>query len=111
MLAAACGVMDGSKASTFEAMLTVGIGGRIHTRVDAEDGPKFPTGGRAAPAVLETQPAIAGPVPTVSVTVGVEPSARPAAGCGLWVDRPAATGMHPTKNMATAKPPGKRQPR
>src|ERR1700686_5812122 len=83
ILAADWGVMEGSKDCTFEAMLTAGIGGRIHTRAEPETDPELLGGGRAADAELETQPAIAGPAPTDSATVGVEPSASPAAGSGL----------------------------
>src|SRR5882672_7161334 len=111
ILAAACGVMEGSNAITFEAMLTEGMDGRIQTRADAELGAEFPAGGSAKIALSETHPATAGPVPTVRVTVGVDPSASPAAASGPWVDRSAATGMEPTSNIATAKPTGNRQPK
>src|ERR1700730_1872272 len=91
-------------------MVTSGIGGRIHSSADAETGPELPGGGRAAVAELETQPPMAGPAPTVSASVGVDPSASPAAGTGLWVDRSAATGRVPTNSRATASAAGRRQP-
>src|ERR1700682_6725762 len=92
-------------------MVTVGIVGRIHSCADAEAGPEFGGGGRAVPAAVDTQPATAGPAPTVSFSVGVVPSASPAAGSGLWVDRSAATGRVPTNSSATASAAGRRQPR
>src|SRR5882762_3718705 len=94
--------MDGSNAFTFEAMLTAGIGGSIHTRAEAEPGPELPAGGRAELALSENHPAGAGPSPTVRVTVGVEPSARPAAVSGPCVARSADTGMAPRPTTATA---------
>src|SRR3979490_2472258 len=104
ILAATFGVIDGSNEVTFDPTLTVGIRGSIHTRDDAATGTEFPTGGKAAPALVETQLAIAGPpVPTVSWTVGKEPSASPAAGAGLWVDRSAATGRAPAHTRAGAR--------
>src|SRR2546430_9728084 len=91
-------------------MVTSGIDGRIHTCADAEAGPEVLGGGRAAAAELETQPPMAGPAPTLSARVGVDPSASPAAGSGLWVDRSAATGRVPTNSSATARAAGRRQP-
>src|SRR2546428_382603 len=61
ILAATCELMDGSKELTFEATLGDGIDGRIHTRADAEAGPAFAGGGRAASALVDAQPAIPGP--------------------------------------------------
>src|SRR5260370_16861042 len=78
ILAATCELMDGSNELTFDATLGAGIDGRIHTRADAEAGPEFAGGGRAAPALLDAQPAIPGPAPTVSVIIDVQPSASPA---------------------------------
>src|SRR5437868_15375327 len=92
-------------------MVTLGIGGRIHSCADAEAGPEPLGGGRAAAAELETQPPMAGPAPIVATRVGVDPSASPAAGSGLWVDRSAATGRVPTNSSATARAAGRRQPR
>src|SRR5437667_12710285 len=83
---------DWSKALTFEATVTVGMDGRIHTGADAAAGPELVGGGSAAPAELTTQPPMAGPAPTASARVGGDPDARPAAGAGLWVDRSATTG-------------------
>src|ERR1700687_4912313 len=111
IFAAVCGVMDGSKAFTFDAMVTAGMGGRIQTWAVAATGARSPEVGKAVPAVLDTQPPMAGPLPTVSVTAGGEPPASPEAGCGPCVDRSAATGTQPTKNMAATKPTGSRQPR
>ena len=91
---------------TFEAMLTVGMGGRIHTRPEPDPDPEFAGGGKAAAAELDTQPAMAGPDPTVSATVGVEPSVSPAAGSGLCVEISAATGMAPRQMTATARAAG-----
>src|SRR6202165_6385641 len=90
-LSAFCGA-DLSKAITFGAMVTLGIVGRIHSCADAEAGPEFGGGGRAVPAAVDTQPATSGPAPTVSFSVGVVPSASPAAGSGLWGDRSAGAG-------------------
>src|SRR5438132_714078 len=100
---------DWSKALTFEATVTVGMDGRIHTGADAAAGPELVGGGSAAPAELTTQPPMAGPAPTASARVGVDPSARPAAGSGLWVDRSAATGTVPANTRATASAAGRRQ--
>src|ERR1700682_2772191 len=61
---AAFRVADWSNARTFDATVTVGIVGRIHSCADAGAGPEFPGGGRAAPAELETQLPMAGPAPT-----------------------------------------------
>src|SRR5258708_34172936 len=97
-LAAYCGVMPGLNAVTFEAMLGAGTAGRTHTRADPETGARFPTGGSAAEASLEIQSAVAGPLPTLSGTVGVEPSASPAAGCALGVPRSGAIATHPTQS-------------
>src|SRR6202521_4188492 len=97
---------DWSNALTFDATVTVGIGGKIHSCADAEAGPEFPGGGRAAPAELETALPMAGPAPTVSASVGVAPSASPAAGSGLRVDRSAATGRVPTNSKARASAAG-----
>src|SRR5260370_11424463 len=74
ILAATCELMDGSNELTFDATLGAGIDGRIHTRADAEAGPEFAGGGSAAPALVDAQPAIPGPAPTVRVMIGVEPS-------------------------------------
>src|ERR1700730_11413068 len=106
---AAFPVVDLSKATTFGATLTVGIVGRIHTGAEAEAGPELLGGGGAAPAELETQPPMAGPAPTASASVGVDPSASPAAGSGLCVERSAATGRVPTNIRATASATGSRQ--
>src|SRR5436305_12171271 len=90
-------------------MVTSGIGGRIHSRADAEAGPEPLGGASAAAAELETQPPIAGPAPMVSARVGLDPSASPAAGSAVCADRSAATGRVPTKSRATASAAGKRQ--
>src|SRR2546429_666331 len=90
-------------------MVTLGIGGRIHSWADAEAGPEPLGGGSAAAAELETQPPMAGPAPMVATRAGVDPSASPAAGSGLWVDRSAATGRVPTRTRATASAAGRRQ--
>src|SRR5437879_11898710 len=90
-------------------MVTPVIDGRIHTCADAEAGPEVLGGGRAAAAEFETQPPMAGPAPTLSASVGVDPSARPAAGSGLWVDRSAATGTVPANTRAMASAAGRRQ--
>src|SRR6266576_3955390 len=92
ILAACFDVIPGSKLFTFDAMFTLGMAGSNQTRADAEVGAVFPAGGRAAPAVSETHTAVAGPLPVVSVIFGVEPSGSSANGCGLRVDRSAATG-------------------
>src|SRR2546430_17509361 len=84
-------------------MVTSGIDGRIHTCADAEAGPEVLGGGRAAAAELETQPPMAGPAPTLSASVGVDPSASPAAGSWLWGDRSAGTGKGATNNRPTAR--------
>jgi len=81
-VAAFC-VKDPSKSLTFDAILGVGIGGRIHKRAEAEVGPADPTGGRAEPAAVDTQLAVAGPAPTTSGMVWKVPSGRSANGCGL----------------------------
>src|SRR3979490_2419868 len=106
MAAADCGVIPGSKAITLEAMVTVGMGGRIQTRVDPVTEPELFGGGKAEEAELETQLAMAGPEPTESGIAGNEPSARPAAGSGLWVETSAATGTLPIKRTATARAAG-----
>src|SRR6202162_5759298 len=94
---------------TLGARVTVGIVGRISSCADAEAGPEFRGGGRAAPAAVDTQLAVPGPAQTVRGRVGVDPSASPAAGTGLWLERSAATGMVPTKSRATASTAGRRQ--
>src|ERR1700694_3109349 len=94
---------------TFEAMLTVGMGGRIHTRPETDPDPEFAGGGKAAAAERDTQAAMDAPEPTVSATVGVEPSVSPAAGSGLCVEISAATGMAPRQMTATARAAGTRQ--
>src|ERR1700719_1172445 len=94
---------------TLGARVTAGIVGRMYSWADAEAGPEFRGGGRAAPAAVDTQLAMSGPAPTVGGRVGVDPSASPAAGTGLWVERAAATGMVPTKSRPTASAAGRRQ--
>src|ERR1700682_65274 len=94
---------------TLGATVTVGIVGRRYSCADAEAGPEFRDGGRAAPAAVDTQLAMSGPAPTARGRVGVDPSASPAAGTGLWVERSAATGMVPTNSRPTVSAAGRRQ--
>src|SRR5690349_8478415 len=85
-------------------MFADGIGGRFHTRPDAETGPDSPTGGRAPAAAPVSQLATGcSDAPTLRVTVGVEPSARPAAGAGLCVERVADTGRDAVNTAVTAR--------
>src|ERR1700716_1216832 len=53
--AATCGGIDESNELTFDAMFTVGIGGSVQTRPDAETGPELTAGGRALDALSATQ--------------------------------------------------------
>jgi len=71
-------VIFGSKSVTLDATVAAGIGGRFQTLAEADSGWELPAGGSESAAVLQTQPAYAGPLPTLSVMAGVEPSARPA---------------------------------
>src|SRR5207244_7466640 len=64
--------VDLSNATTLDGTVPVGIGGRIHSGADAETGPEFFGGGRAAAAAPETQLPTAGPVPTLSRGAGRE---------------------------------------
>src|SRR5712691_5504687 len=87
-------------------MLIFGIGGSNHTRADAEAGAVLPGGGNPAPAVAVTHSAGACPLPAVRPTFGKEPSGRSANGCGLRVDRSAATGRAPRLRRAIASAAG-----
>ncbi len=100
---------DWSNATTFDAMFTMGIAGRIQSCAEAGAGPEFGGGGSAAAAELDTQRARSGPAPTLSPRVGVDPSASPAAGSGLCVERSAATGRTPVNTRATASATGRRK--
>src|SRR5438270_1154706 len=102
ILAALCGVIDGSKAVTFAGMLTLGIGGSTQIRADTATGSGGPAGGSAAPAALVIQAARLGPELTLRTTVGEEPSGSSGAGWGLWVERLAATGRLSVKRRTRA---------
>src|ERR1700752_5076564 len=100
MSTATCCVIVGSKDVTLAATTGAGIGGSIQTRAEPETGAELPAGGRELPAALVTHTRVAGPLPTVNVMVGVEPSASPATGAGLWVDSAAETGSTPAQRSA-----------
>src|SRR5207244_11827792 len=84
--------MDGSKATTFDGTRTNGIGGRIHTRAEAETGVALPDGGSADPATSTAHDPRPGREPTVSVNFGVDPSGSSGAASTLCRESSAATG-------------------
>ena len=102
----------GSKSSTFEAMLTLGIEGSTHTRAVPDMGTAFPNSeGSELAAEVAIHPAGSGPAPTMSTTAGNDPSDSSAAGTGLCVDRSDASGTQPTQTRVAAAIAGVRQPR
>src|SRR5438105_15562374 len=87
----------GSKSSTFEAMLTLGIEGSTQTRAVPDTGTAFPdSDGSELAAEVAIHPAGSGPAPTMSTTAGNEPSDSSAAGTGRRLGRPGARGRPPT---------------
>src|SRR5205807_5064358 len=102
--------MDGSKATTFDGTRTDGIGGRIHTRPEAETGVALPDGGSADPATLTAHDPRPGPEPTVRVNFGVDPSGSSGAGSTLCSESSADTGSAVIRRSARPRVAGAAHP-
>src|SRR5207249_7950892 len=109
ILFATCWVIVGSKLATLSGICTDGILGRIHTREEADCGPRpVLVGSETAPTEIAHTPGSV-PEPTVRVTVGSVPSDSSAAGVGLWVAMSDEMGTQPTQIAATKNAAGARQ--